>query len=202
MSSYVEPVHFNDLAVKDPGTVVQNTTAQYDSSTKSFILPVWGQTFEINPGVQTIIATDPHGFEPEGYVELFILHYLINAQSTPLSQEWVSEKDIPGGAAFFRGPHTLPTIDIAQKFGEDVDGFKKTCTHFGGSHLSMADAAFVFDITPSIPVAVLLWLGDEDFGAESKLLFDKTIAGHLPLDIIYALAVMVCKTVCKHIGPA
>lgn len=61
----------------------------------------------------------------------------------------------------------------------------------------MADAAYVFKITPNIPVAVLLWLGDEDFGAEAKLLFDRTIGMHLPLDIIFALAVEVCREISK-----
>ncbi len=58
----------------------------------------------------------------------------------------------------------------------------------------MADAAFSFQITPNIPVAVLLWLGDEEFGSQANLLFDKTISQHLPLDIIYALAVEVCHS--------
>jgi hypothetical protein len=56
----------------------------------------------------------------------------------------------------------------------------------------MADAAFSFSITPRIPVAVLLWVGDDEFESEAKLLFDKTIVQHLPLDIIYALAVEIC----------
>jgi len=36
--------------------------------------------------------------------------------------------------------------------------------------------------------------GDEDFPSEARLLFDRTIQQHLPLDIIYALAVEVCHT--------
>ncbi len=56
----------------------------------------------------------------------------------------------------------------------------------------MADAAFLFNITPTIPVAVLYWQGDEDFPSEARLLFDRTIEQHLPLDIIYALSVEVC----------
>lgn len=63
----------------------------------------------------------------------------------------------------------------------------------------MGDAAFVFDITPKIPVAVLLWLGDEDFDADAGLLFDKTVARHLALDIIYALGVLVCKTLAQRV---
>jgi hypothetical protein len=48
---------------------------------------------------------------------------------------------------------------------------------------------------PRIPVAVLLWDGDEDFSAESKVLFDRSIAEHLTLDIIFSLADIVCRRV-------
>ena len=60
---------------------------------------------------------------------------------------------------------------------------------------SLADSSFVIDITRQIPVAVLLWSGDEEFDAESKLLFDKSIIAHFALDIIFSLAVGVCERI-------
>jgi hypothetical protein len=66
-----------------------------------------------------------------------------------------------------------------------------------GSPLSLADAAFVFKITPRVPVAVLYWKGDDELPTESKILYDKTINAHLASDIIYALAVGVCERLGK-----
>jgi hypothetical protein len=57
----------------------------------------------------------------------------------------------------------------------------------------MADAACYFKITPQIPVAVVYWRGDDDFPAESKILYDRTIAEHLASDIIYAIVVGICE---------
>jgi hypothetical protein len=59
----------------------------------------------------------------------------------------------------------------------------------------MADAAFSFSITPDIPVAVLYWIGDEDFPAEVKILYDRSITELLSLDILFALAVGVCARI-------
>jgi hypothetical protein len=59
----------------------------------------------------------------------------------------------------------------------------------------MADAAFCFSITPDLPVAVLYWVGDEDFPAEAKILYDRSISELLTLDILFALAVGVCAGV-------
>ena len=67
-----------------------------------------------------------------------------------------------------------------------------------GSSLGLADAAFAFTITPRIPVAVLYWEGDDEFPAESKILYDKTIAEQLASDIIYALAVGICERMANH----
>jgi hypothetical protein len=47
-------------------------------------------------------------------------------------------------------------------------------------------------ITPEIPVAIVYWLGDEDFPAEAKLLFDRSMINLMPLDILFALVVEVC----------
>ena len=59
----------------------------------------------------------------------------------------------------------------------------------------MADQAYSFRIAPRTPVAVLLWEGDNEFPAESKLLFDRTIVEHLALDIIFGLTVEICTRV-------
>jgi len=59
----------------------------------------------------------------------------------------------------------------------------------------MGDAAFRFEITPRIPVVVLYWQGDEDFGPEARILFDHSICKYLALDVIYALVVEICSRI-------
>ena len=112
-----------------------------------------------------------------------------------LSGEWISEKDLPGGPTFFRGPHLLPTNLISNRFGNDLQSFCERCKKLGGTQLQLADAAFSFIITKDIPVAVLYWIGDEEFPAEAKILYDKSIAEPLPLDIVFALAFEVCNRI-------
>ena len=93
--------------------------------------------------------------------------------------------------------------DLAEKNPEDVcrralceyDKDKKCCENLDGVPLDMADAAYVFKITPRIPVAVLYWAGDDDFPADSKLLYDKSITEHLASDIVFALAIDICARV-------
>ncbi len=189
---WIDEQHYLDLAACSPDNVVQRTGCQYDSSLKKYTLAVWGHQYCVDLNARKILPVTDAPRPYQEFLYLFIVFYLIQARNIYPTRQWVSEKDIPGGAAFFRGPHTIPTHLITQKAANDPDRFKQTALSLGGQPLDMADAAFYFEITPQIPVAVLFWQGDEDFPAEARLLFDKNINAHLPLDIIFALAVEVC----------
>jgi hypothetical protein len=192
MTQLIDEILFRDLLSWDPEDVTKRTGALYDEKKGHYRVDIWGNAYDVMPE-QCRIEARGHGARTHrDYLYLFILHYLMKAKDIPLSGQWISEKDVIGGEAFFRGPHTLPTQILAQAFGNDLSGFLGAGRSLGGIPVPMADAAFSFDITPRIRVAVLLWLKDEEFGSQAKLLFDKTIGQHLPLDVIYALAVEVC----------
>jgi hypothetical protein len=166
---------------------------KYDAAAGTYGLTVWGRHYAVDPRQGRIFCASPDPEPLHPYFDLFAVHYLRSAKEIPPAGQWISEKDIPGGTTFFRGPHAVPVHVIASRFGEDIQGFIRLCEQYGGTTLALADAAFSFVITPRVPVAVLLWQGDAEFPAEAKLLYDATIARHLALDIVYALAVGVCE---------
>ncbi len=192
MTHLIDKILFQDLSSCDPGEVTKRTGALYDEKKGSYRVSIWGNSYDVLPRQCRIKSRGQGSGAYRDYLYLFMLHYLMGAKEIPVSGQWISEKDIPGGMGFFRGPHTLPAQLVAQAFGNDLSGFLGAGKRLGGKPLPMADAAFSFQVTPQIPVAVLLWLGDEEFESQATLLFDKTISQHLPLDIIYALAVEVC----------
>ncbi|MCP4022062.1 MAG: DUF3786 domain-containing protein [Desulfobacteraceae bacterium] len=193
MSDFVEDVHFKDLAAYDPVDVAARTHCKYNSDNNEYTIQVWGNDYKVLLNENKIISLTSNNKFHDDYLNLFILYYLMKSKNIKPSGQWVSEKDIPGGAAFFRGPHTIPTHLITHVFKNDLPEFEKICQTHLGNPIEMADKAYWFEITPHIPIAVLYWQGDEDFESEAKLLYDKTIAQHLPLDIIYAIAVKVCR---------
>ncbi len=193
MSDTVDQSYFVELAGKDPAEVCRRALCNYDPSSEAYLLGVWGEHYRINPHNSSIIRKSALQPGVNILLGLFIIYYLLHIKETEVSGEWISEKEVPGGAAFFRGPHTIPGYLIAERYGDHLGEFKKKCLELGGSPLEMADAAFAFSITPRIPVAVLLWEGDTEFPAEAKLLFDRTIAEQLPPDVIFSLAVEICN---------
>ena len=193
MSSEVDPCHFQDLAKMDPADVCRRALCGYDVNEGCFTLSVWGEDHGIFPDESRITRLGDPTWDATISLGLFMVHYLLTSREIPISKEWISVKDIPGGVTFFRGPHKIPTGLIEKRFGDNLRGFRDACTQLGGMALDMADAAYSFKIAPRIPVAVLLWKGDDEFPAESKLLFDRSIGEHLALDIIFALGVEICS---------
>lgn len=200
MTDIIDRIHFQELSQRDPNDVCRRASCQYDDINGSYTLSVWGDEYRIFPTQLKIDCMAKHTQNIHDYFYLFMIHYLLQSKETELSSEWISEKDIPGGTTFFRGPHEIPTKLISLRFNNNINEFKARCEQLHGTPLNLADAAYSFRITPRIPVAVLYWIGDEDFPAESKILYDRTIAEHLASDIIYALAMGICERIGKAPG--
>ena len=195
MSSIVDRSYFRDLAASDPEDVCRRAQCRYDAESKLYSMLVWGEDYIVNPFSLTIKRLGARPAEIDDLLALFIIYYLLKCKDLEVDNDWISEKDMSGGATFFRGPHAIPTGLISHKYSGIVQEFNQRCQRLNGIPLEMADGAFSFSITPRIPVAVLFWDGDEDFPAEAKILFDRTITEHLTLDIVYSLAVVICRRV-------
>lgn len=191
----VDPSHFEALAGMDPADVCRRAICRYDEEEPSYRLRAWGEEFIISPRQKRIERIAGGAWIPHPYFYIFLVHYLLGAQEIAFCDQWISEKDLPNGPTFFRGPHEIPTRQITSRYGADAEGFAERCAALGGTPMEMADQAFVFDIAPRIPAAVLLWEADPEFAAEAKLLFDKSISSHLAMDTVFALAVEICHRI-------
>jgi hypothetical protein len=195
MTHPVDKALFKELAAQNPADVCRRTSCTYDETGRVYTLSVWDDIYAIYPHEFRIDRLSRNLPPPHEYLYVFIIHYLLNAGEADVGNEWISEKDIPGGATFFRGPHEIPTHLITHRYNGNIHAFKKTCAQLNGVPLSMADASFVFTITSRLPVAVLYWDGDEDFPPAAKILYDKSVIGSLALDVLFALAVDICARI-------
>ena len=198
MTDRVDKSYFIELAEQNPADVCRKVLCSYDTKKQAYTIGLWTEEYEIDPGKYTITGVNDNFTPPHKYFPLFIIYYLLKAKDIKVSGEWISDKDIPGGSTFFRGPHDIPTNHICSRFNNDIEAFKKRCKQLQGTAVDMGDAAFTFRIAPRIPVTVLYWMGDEDFPPESKILYDKSITEHLSLDIIFALAVEICAKISEE----
>jgi hypothetical protein len=195
MTNSIDESYFIELAEKNPEDVCRIAICDYDPEKKGYRISVWGEDYGIYPNESKIVRLQDDDLDVGHLLKLFIIYYILRSKDIPISNEWISEKDIPGGATFFRGPHKIPTHVIETRYEDNIEEFREICEHLDGVPLDMADAAYTFEITPRIPVAVQFWDKDDEFSAEAKILFDKTIAEHLAPDIIFCLTVEICRRI-------
>lgn len=197
MNYEIDDMLFTALESFHPTEICLRAQCRYDQEKQCYYLNYWGDEYLVDCRNKKIIAAAPQLSRSLGYLPVFIINYLMQVKSAPLTGEWLSEKDLPGGVTFFRGPHEIPTSLISSRFGNDLEEFSRVCRRLKGQPAEMADAASVFYPVPHISLALLYWVGDEEFPAEAKLLFDRSTSGSLALDTLYALAVDACYRVSR-----
>ncbi len=188
MCHKLDPSFFKQLAQLDVREVCRRSLAQFDAGSKTYRVVALDREYEVDPARCDIKPLDPEEEPVNVEFGLLILFYLLQARDIPLIGKWVGEFDLTGGTMFFRGPHVIRNDEVANRFGNDVDGFIESCRTVGGDPVDMGDAAFRFRVLPRIPAIVVLWRADEEFDASAKLLMDASIDKHLPLDVIFGMA--------------
>lgn len=191
MSNVVDSRLFGELAGRRKEDVILPGWCEYSDAEEGYILKAWGERYIIRPEREEIIMEVSSTTPPE-YFCVFLVNYLLAKKVAEPIGEWISEKDLAGGSTFFRGPHTIPTHLLTQKYDNDLVSLKKTCDSLSGIPIDFGDCAYSFRVIGSVNVALLYWLGDDDFLPEAKLLVDRSVATLYQLDVVYALLCDTC----------
>ncbi len=188
---HIDSEYWDELTRLDPETVCTRTLAEYRLKERGYTLPVLNEDYLILPHQRQIRRLIEGGTpREEGFSREFVLmllFYLIHAKNISLARKWISEKDLPSGEVFFRGPHALSVDLVEGKYGEDPEGFIEAGKLLGGTPVRFGDKSIAFDVFPRIPLIYILWMGDEEFPPRAGVLFDSSIESHFTLDMIWIM---------------
>ncbi len=180
----LHPSHWERLSAREPEEAARATGARWTDG--AFRLPLLGRELVVRPDHRTVTAGSGEGV---GYQRALVaVSYLAGALDVPVAGRWVAFRDLPGGGAFFRGPHGLPTHRLEAAYGSRPGRLLEAAAAVGGTADPGADAAAVVPALPKVPVRVLLWARTEEFGGSASLLTDPRAHLHLALDGLWALA--------------
>jgi hypothetical protein len=128
--------------------------------------------------------------------QILILHYMLSPTPSPLTDNWISYREIPG-ASFYYSSFVRRAIDPLKKvFGQNIDNLLNAGVIMGGKTIDTGDAGYEFRLFPNIPVRLILWAGDEEFPAEANMVFDENIGGMLsPEDIAWLAGMLVYRLI-------
>lgn len=190
-----------DLSEKDPREVSKNSGVTYNRESDSYLLPYLNRNYYVHHSTGEI---KPQAGEEEISIhhKILFLHYLANADGTPLKNEWITFKELPGGQIYVE-PYQKRTIKPMLKiFGHQPQKLTELAPLLGGKQISLTgDLALLFKPFPRVPIAYVLWEGDEELAPSATILYDASAPNYLSTEdyallpglIIFEMAGMLKK---------
>ncbi|MGO9315526.1 MAG: DUF3786 domain-containing protein [Syntrophobacteraceae bacterium] len=181
---------WDKLRQADPQEVVSRAGVEYHPEDNVYVVPFLNTAVLCYPETEVIEAPGSlAGFSEDFQLNGVLVHYLLAARNKPLANKWVSEKDLPGGSLFFTASHTLPLEALSDAFDERPQLLDAAARSIGGEKTDLGGMAYRFTVLPRIPILIIFWVRDEEFGPSFHILFDETITEHLnSLDLVWGLA--------------
>ncbi len=160
-----------------------------DFSQGRFTIPFFQQTFYVYyPELKVVEAGKESPASP--ILSLVLYHYLLTADGTGVADFWTTYRFLPGAHLFAERIEGMATRPLLRAFGKDIEAFRKAGLALGGIPMNRTgDAAFRFLALPNIPIACVLYLGDEEVPPSLSLLFDESAAHYLPTEDLTFLGV-------------
>ena len=100
-----------------------------------------------------------------------------------LSGRWKNMADF--GRAFHQNLPENERDPFAEAFQAAPDRFHAACRALGGKPLPAGDIAYAIEVFDALPIAVQLWLGDEEFPARLRYLWDENALMYLKYETMY-----------------
>ncbi|MDD5326695.1 MAG: DUF3786 domain-containing protein [Phycisphaerae bacterium] len=170
----------------------QRAKCRYLSDSQSYIITLLNREYTVELSEKKIPNA---GFAEE----LSILTCLINSKDLPVANKLKTAHQLPEGQFFFRGHHKLATEKLEEAFGQFPERLYDIMDKFGGIRREFGDASIELYVLPRVPLTIVIWRGDEEFGARASVLFDETAAEQMPLDALWVSANLAIKTLAKEV---
>lgn len=195
-----------DWAVADPARCAE--LAGCTATAQGVLVPFFGTRHLVShPGGRVATALPAGGGSEDGdsgaesatgqgktahvSIAILLLHYLLTADAAPEAGRWATFRELPDGLfyaqAFAAKAEASLTAIVAGSQGDGevnrrIRRFRESGATIGGADLDLADAALRLQALPRVPVAVLLWKGDDEFPSQARILFDGSAHHYLPTE--------------------
>jgi hypothetical protein len=127
--------------------------------------------------------------------QILLLHYMRGAwvSGGPASSgDWISFQEVPDGRFYIDAFQRRAKLPLVQAFGPKPEHLSAVAAAvYRAAPFDRGDFSVVVRAFPLIPVALVLWKGDEEFPPDGNILFDRTVCRLLPAEDIAWLAGMV-----------
>jgi hypothetical protein len=169
---------------REPQEITDRTGALYQEGV--YQLPFLDRTLLLSPVRRQVQVAGAPEEEPEFRLCLTALMYLLRIDPASLGPG-ISPLELPGGATFFRGHHSLPGGPLEARFARDAAGFLAAGKKLHGEIRLAGDAAVALEVFPGLVVEVILWQADDEFPAQVSFSLPAHLDRFWFLDAVWGL---------------
>jgi hypothetical protein len=148
------------------------------------MLKCMGREFIIDPGGEVTTK----GFITP-WIKILLLHYIKTGGRADLSGRWVSFSELKSGMVKTSSLTRDCEEPLKEMLDADLQKVVQLMIRFGAEARDdfPTEHAWHISLLPRIPVVVLYWPGDSEFGSKVKVLFDSTADKFLDVESIMFL---------------
>jgi hypothetical protein len=127
------------------------------------------------------------------FTAILILHYMARKlKGLPkLTGQWLTFREFSGIEGYAAAFHKRAIEPLIRKYGSNPAGILEVLKRLPAEESSGGDVAIVVMAFAQVPVLVKLWKGDEEFGPDANIYFDRSITEIFCTEDIVVLAGMV-----------
>lgn len=138
--------------------------------------------------------------------QVFIYNHLAQGGSALPGEDWRGLEQIPNTVSKIKSMQRHVEGPLIERFRGRLKDLEQAARRLGGTdvtgRIGSADAAYLFQPLPRVPVVLLFWDEDAADGLEAgaKLLFDATVTDHLDIESILFLSERLRQLLCEYGG--
>jgi len=158
-------------------------------------LPFLGDSYRVDIVSESV--KDASGTEVFPFLKVLLLHYLAGLSSELVGEDWLSFRQLRGGATYYPAFASRTVVRLKKEFTGREESFARAAEVLGGRPLDFKDISFAFDVFPRVRIAVILHSATEEFDAEANILFDRAAAAHLETEDLAVCGAMLVSKIVK-----
>ena len=186
------------LSSRNPESLAGNAAVAFEKREGWLTVPFLDRLYRVaHPGGDVF---DDEGKATPVYEATVILHYLVTADGSPLSGEWISYRHLPGGEIYTEPFRRRAVLPFLQAYGADPESFIRAAAALGGLRSEGSGFSMVIPVFPRVPLNFTLWPGDDELPASAAILFDSQASSYLPTEDYAHLPALVLKTMQQRSG--
>ncbi len=131
------------------------------------------------------------------FTAVIILHYAAHVLKGKIQPdgEWVSFKELSGVEGYYEAFRKRAIEPIIRKYGKHPESLLTVLARLPAKKAQQGDVGIIVEVFADVPALITVWAGDDEFGPDANILFDRSITRIFCTEDIMVLAQMVAGAV-------